>query len=121
MPKGVRSDPAYLNPRLVKVERSTGGHSRGSDRSLRRKDAEKQVAIFGFRSAMLEVIDDRFCNNSRQRIDRGMSCLAGQDLKSLTLPVNIIQCQPCDLMRPQAIGHQKKQNGVVPPSPDRAS
>src|SRR5208337_1545864 len=106
MPKRVRSGPAYLNPRLVNVERNTGGHSRSSDRSLRRKDAEKQVAILGFRSAMLEVIDDRFCNNSRQRIDGGMSCLAGEDLKSFAFPVNIIQCQPRDLMRPQAIGHQ---------------
>jgi len=103
MAKRVRSGPAYLNARLVKVERNTGGHGRGSDRSLRRKDAEKQMAILGFRPAMLEIIDDRFCNNSRQRIDRGMSCLAGQDLKSFALPVNIIQGQLRDLMCPQAI------------------
>src|SRR5207253_1040355 len=121
MAKRVRSGPAYLNARLVKVERNTGGHGRGSDRSLRRKDAEKQMAILGFRPAMLEIIDDRFCNNSRERIDRGMSCLAGQDLKSFALPVNIVQSKPCDLMRPQTIGHQKKQNRVVPPSPNRPS
>src|SRR5229473_1340466 len=121
MAKRVRSGPAYLNARLVKVERSAGGHGRGSDRSLRCKDAEKQMAILGFRPAMLEIIDDRFCNNSRQRIDRGMSCLAGQDLKSFALPVNIIQGQLRDLMCPQAIGHQKKQNRVVPPSPNRPS
>jgi len=51
------------------------------------------------------IVDDCFCDNSRQRIDRGVSCLARQDLKSFALPINIIQGQPCDLMRPQAIGH----------------
>ena len=72
---------------------------------MRRVDAEKQMAILGFRPAMLEIVDDRFCDNSRQRINCGVSCFARQDLKSFALPVNIVQSQPCDLMRPQAIGH----------------
>jgi hypothetical protein len=31
---------------------------------------------------MLEIVDDRFCDNSRERIGRGVPCLALQDLKS---------------------------------------
>jgi len=79
------------------------------------------MAIPGLRPAMLEIVDDRFCDNSCQRINRGVPCLACQDLKSFALPVNITQSQPCDLMRPQAIGHQKKQNSVVSPSSNRPS
>src|SRR5208282_5956398 len=79
------------------------------------------MTILGLRTTILEIVDDCFCHNTRQRVDSGVTCFARQDLKSLALPVNIIQCQPCDLMRPQAICHQKKQNGVIPPSPDRPS
>jgi hypothetical protein len=32
-------------------------------------------------------MDDRFCDNSRQRINCGVSCFARQDLKSFALPV----------------------------------
>ena len=79
------------------------------------------MAILGLRPAMLEIVDDRFCDNPRQRIGRGVPRLARQYLKSFALPVNIIQNQLCDLMRPQAIGHQKKQNSIVPSSPNRSS
>src|ERR1700689_790862 len=77
------------------------------------------MAIPGLGPAMFEIVDNRFCDNTRQRINRGVSCFARQDMKSFALPVNIIQSQPCALMRPQAIGHQKKQNSVVAPSANR--
>ena len=70
---------------------------------MRRVDAEKQMAILGFRPAMLEIVDDRFCDDSRQRIDGGVPRLARQYLKAFALPVNIIQGQLRDLMCPQAI------------------
>jgi hypothetical protein len=58
------------------------------------------MTVLGLRATLLEIVDDRFCNNSRQRIDRGVSCLAGKDLKSLALPVDIVQSESCNLMRP---------------------
>jgi hypothetical protein len=66
---------------------------------LRPVDAEKQIAILGLGLAMFEIVDYRFCDNSRQRIDRGVPCLACQDVKSFALPVKAIQIQPRDLMR----------------------
>jgi len=49
------------------------------------------MAILGLGPAMLEIVDDCFCDNTRHRVDSGVPCLAGQDPKLFTLPVNIIQ------------------------------
>ena len=79
------------------------------------------MAVGSLRPTSLEIVDERFPYNWGQRISRCVSCLAFQNLKPFALPVNIIQRKPRHLMRTQSVGHQKKQNRVVPTSPDRSS
>src|ERR1035437_5750076 len=50
-----------------------------------------------------------------------MPCLTFWNLKSLTLPVNIVQREPRDFVGAKPVGYQEKQDGVVTPSPYRSS
>jgi hypothetical protein len=71
------------------------------------------VAVFGWRPAVAQVVEERLADDDRQGESGGMARLALGHRKALALPVDVVECLRRDLSAPQPIGDEQEQDGVV--------
>ena len=75
---------------------------------------KNRCQIGGFRSPLLEVLDDGLSDNAGERVKRvPVPRLSFWDLQALTFPVDVIECELGDLLRTQTICSQQKKDCVV--------
>jgi hypothetical protein len=78
----------------------------------------KELPTLCFGPSVLEVVNDRFANNGRQRIGGSMVGLALADEQSVALPVDIVESQVGDLAGAKAIRDHEQQHSVIAPTTD---
>ena len=106
--------PRNLDASPQQIACCAGGDRSGSDRSHRRWRPEKHVPIRRFRSAVLEIIDDRLADGFGQRESRRVPCLSLRHREPLTFPIDIVEGQGRHLATAKAVGHQQQQDRVIP-------
>src|ERR1700746_1380607 len=77
---------------------------------------KKKCTLRGFGAPMLQIIQDRLAGNGCQWVNRRVICLSPSDVKPITLPIDIVQRQCCDLASTQPIGHKQQENRVIAPT-----
>jgi hypothetical protein len=89
------------------------------ERALGRGGAEEHVPVGRLGTASAKVVEDRLSDDRREWEGRGVPGLAFGNREALALPVDVVQCERRDLSRPQAVGDEQEQDGVVPPARGR--
>src|SRR5271170_4369259 len=118
MPESVGPRPGHWNARPMEILAGETGDGRLSQWPTGRDMPPKELPTLCFGPSVLEVINDRFANNGRQRIGGSMVGLALADVQSVALPVDIVESQVGDLAGAKAIRDHEQQHSVIAPTTD---
>src|SRR3989304_6682097 len=91
MPGGVRTRTGNRDSGLPNVMPSARGNRSRTDRDERRHHAQKHFTIVAGWAAVLQVIDNRRADDSRQRVGGRITSLALADPQAIIAPVDVIE------------------------------
>ena len=75
--------------------------------------AQEQCARRALGAGVAQIVHDRLADDRRQGEGGVMPCLAFGDLQPLTLPIDRVEGEGCDLCGTQTVGHEQKKDREV--------